>query len=100
MLNRRDRDHDRVRIVLLADRGPYLVPAGILSELTYLLERTMRLEVLEAFLMDLETGGYTLECGEGICRAYARSCAGTLICRWASPTPRRSRARSAMADEC
>lgn len=25
----------------------------------------MRLEVLEAFLMDLETGGYTLECGEG-----------------------------------
>lgn len=64
VLNRRDRAHDRAKTALLADRGPYLVPAGILAEVAYLIERTLTLGVLDAFLLDLETGGYTLECGE------------------------------------
>jgi predicted nucleic acid-binding protein len=63
LLNRRDPDHRRARAALTADGGPYLVPAGILAEVTYMIERTLHAEVLDAFLEDLQTGGFTLECG-------------------------------------
>src|SRR2546422_4456629 len=35
LLNRRDPDHMRVRVAVDSDPGPYLIPAGILSEITY-----------------------------------------------------------------
>lgn len=65
LLNRRDPDHQRTRIALLQDAGPYLVPAGILSEVTYMIEQRLNLSVLDMFLDDLESGAYLLECGEG-----------------------------------
>lgn len=64
LLNRRDHDHQRTKAALLQDAGPYLVPAGILAEAAYLIEHRLKLRVLDAFLSDLETGGYALECGE------------------------------------
>ncbi|MEA2642609.1 MAG: uncharacterized protein QOF51_4003 [Chloroflexota bacterium] len=64
LLNRRDPDHDRVRRALLDDSGPYLVPAGILAEIAYLIEQRLGQRVLELFLGDLEAGGFALECGE------------------------------------
>lgn len=64
-MNRSERLHKEIRAALLADTGPYLVPAGILAEIAYLVETTLNLGVLDAFLSDLETGGYTLDCGEG-----------------------------------
>jgi predicted nucleic acid-binding protein len=64
LLNRKDPDHAPARAALLEDPGPWLVPAGILAEVAYLVETNLRLEVLEAWLYDLETGVYTLECGE------------------------------------
>ena len=64
LLNRRDKDHGRARIALLEDKGPYLVPAGILAEITYLVERRLGQRVLDGLLADLETGGFTLDCGE------------------------------------
>ena len=64
LLNRRDPDHERAREALLGDSGPYLVPAGILSEVAYLVERRLGVEVLERFVLDLESGALTLECGE------------------------------------
>jgi predicted nucleic acid-binding protein len=64
LLNRRDPAHTKVRKALLADHGPYLVPAGILGEITYLLERRYGVPTLDAFLADLESGTFRLDCGE------------------------------------
>lgn len=40
------------------------MPAGILAEIANLTERSLTLEVLTAFVADLETGRFVLECGE------------------------------------
>lgn len=64
LLNRRDPYHERARSVFVEDRGPHLVPAGILAEIAYLIERGLTLDVLIAFVADLETGRFVLECGE------------------------------------
>jgi uncharacterized protein len=61
LLNRRDPDHEAVTQALLADRGPYLVPAGILAEIGYLIEHRLGLDVLDAFLADLEQRAFVLE---------------------------------------
>lgn len=65
LMNRRDPAHQKVRKALLADPGPYLVPAGILGEISYLLERRYGIKALDAFLEDLESGTFRLDCGEG-----------------------------------
>jgi predicted nucleic acid-binding protein len=64
LLNRSDPDHESVGAVLSAEAGPYLVPAGILAEVTYLVERRLGLKALDTFLADLEQGGFFLECGQ------------------------------------
>jgi predicted nucleic acid-binding protein len=61
LLNRRDPDHQTVRTALDADRGPYLVPAGILAEIGYLIEQRLGLDVLDAFLADLQERAFVLE---------------------------------------
>jgi uncharacterized protein len=68
-LNRRDKDHDRVRLALDREPGPWLVPAPILCETAYLLERRATADALDAFLGDLDRGIFTLDCGE---RDYGR----------------------------
>jgi uncharacterized protein len=65
LMNRRDPAHQKARKALLADAGPYLVPAGILGEISYLLERRYGIKALDAFLEDLESGTFRLDCGEG-----------------------------------
>ncbi len=64
LLNRSDRDHRAARDALLSDGGPYLVPVGILGEISYLVEERLGTPVLEAMLSDLEAGGLRAECGE------------------------------------
>lgn len=64
LLDRRDPDHARVVEVLGDDPGPYVVPAGILAELAYLVESRLGATVLDAFLADLEVGAYSLDCGD------------------------------------
>lgn len=64
LLNRADRDHERVKAALLEDRGPYLVPAGILAEIAYMVEERLDPASLESLVLDLESGGFALECGE------------------------------------
>lgn len=64
LLNRRDPDHRRARVVVLEDPGPLVVPAGILAEVAYMIENRLGVSVLDLFLDDLESGAYTLECGE------------------------------------
>ena len=64
LLNRRDPDHDRVVATFHDDRGPHFVPAGILGELTYLVESRLGSAVLDALLGDLEQGALLLDCGD------------------------------------
>lgn len=62
LINRRDAHHERIRRAFLADGGPYLVPVGILAEVTYLLEQRLT-HALDPFLADLEAGAFTLDGG-------------------------------------
>jgi predicted nucleic acid-binding protein len=64
LLDRKDRDHERVLGVIGDDRGPYVVPSGILSEITYFVETRLGAGVLDAFLGDLQSGAFVLDCGE------------------------------------
>lgn len=64
LFNRADPLHQTVTAVLDTGPGPYFVPAGILAEVTYMLEARHGSEQLDAFLADLETGAFTLDCGE------------------------------------
>ena len=53
-----------MKAALFADKGPYLVPAAILAEIAYMVEERLGARALESFVLDLESGGLTLECGE------------------------------------
>jgi hypothetical protein len=64
ILNAGDPYHTRITFALRGDSGPYIVPAGILSELTYMVETRYGLHVLDMFLLDCEYGAYTIDCGE------------------------------------
>jgi uncharacterized protein len=65
IVNQGDPDHVRMMHARSAERPPYIVPAGILAEVTYMLEASLPLPALEGLLTDLATGAYTLDCGEG-----------------------------------
>jgi hypothetical protein len=64
LLNRRDPGHAAAREALSGDPGPYLVPAATLGEITSLVEERLGIRVLDLLLADLESGAYTLDCGE------------------------------------
>lgn len=64
LIDRLDPDHARVRDGLMTDPGPYVVPATVLCEVGYLVERRLGTEVLLAFLDDLRAGSFSLDCGE------------------------------------
>ena len=60
----REPHHQVAAAALESDPRPYLVPAGILAEVTYMLEVRHGTEMLDSFLADLETGAFALHCGE------------------------------------
>jgi uncharacterized protein len=64
LLDRDDPEHAACAQTLRRERAPFLVPAGILSELGYLIERKVGLEVLISFLGDLAAGAFELDCSE------------------------------------
>lgn len=47
-----------------SDPGPYLVPAATLGEISFLVEERLGARVLDLLLGDLESGAYTIDCGE------------------------------------
>ena len=57
-----DRHHHAALAALSDDRGPYVVPAGILAEAGYMIETRLGIDVLGAFLSDLETDAFTYDC--------------------------------------
>lgn len=65
LLDRRERDHRRVRGAFTEDGGPYLVPAWILAEACYVTAHRLGTRALDVLLEDLGTGAYSFECGEG-----------------------------------
>lgn len=62
--NRLDPHHGPAIEALRQHRGPYLIPAGILGEAAFMLDRRIGAQAVDAFLADLESGGYSLDCGE------------------------------------
>jgi predicted nucleic acid-binding protein len=60
-----DAHHGEAVGTLKGDNGPHIVPAGIMAELTSMIEARLGAQVVDAFLADLEEGAFTLECGEG-----------------------------------
>jgi predicted nucleic acid-binding protein len=64
LLNQQDPDHAAVLAELREDAGPYLVPAGIMAEVAYLVESRLGHRAMDALLADLESGAYSLECGD------------------------------------
>jgi uncharacterized protein len=63
LANRRDPLHARAKAAFLADRGPHLVPVGILAEIGYLLEARLGAIAIRRFLESL-AADLTLDCGE------------------------------------
>lgn len=64
IFNDRDKNHEVMLAARDSDAGPYIVPAGILAEIAWMAEHTLGLGVLDAFLLDLERGSYTFDCGD------------------------------------
>lgn len=58
-----DPDHARAVEALTTSGGPFVIPAGILAEAAYMIERGAGTEALAAVLDDLASGAYALDCG-------------------------------------
>ena len=64
LFNHRDPYHEPVRAALDREPKPWIVPTGILAEIAWLVESTLVPTVFDGFLLDLEAGSFTLDCGE------------------------------------
>jgi len=59
-----DQHHADAVAVLDGDRGPFVIPAGILAEVGYMIETKLGAPVLDAFLDDLIAGAFSFDCGD------------------------------------
>ena len=64
LMNPSDKYHNDVVNILNADAGPYIVPMGIMAEITYILEQRVGSSFLLDFLRDVRVGAYTKDCGD------------------------------------
>ncbi len=64
LANAEDPNHSRAIEELPLNSAPFLVPAGILAEITYMLDRRARAGSVDAFLADLDSGSLVLHCGD------------------------------------
>lgn len=60
----RQQDHPRLLELAKSERGPLVVPEGILSEISYFVQQWMGHSALKVFLEDIRDGVYSLYCGE------------------------------------
>jgi predicted nucleic acid-binding protein len=60
-----DADHAAATTTLTKTGGPFVIPAGILAEAAYMIERDAGTDALAAVLADLASGAYSLDCGAG-----------------------------------
>ena len=59
-----DPDHQVAVDTITGAGGPFVIPAGILAEAAYMIERDAGTRALAAVLDDLASGAYTLDCGQ------------------------------------
>lgn len=64
LLDADDPDHAPCVAALRGERPPFVVPAGILAEAGYLIERKLGPQPLHRFVDDLAAGTLALDCGE------------------------------------
>lgn len=60
-ISKEDRYNAACRAVLEEDSGPYVIPAAILAEITWMLETMFPPVVEQAFLGDLREGAYAVD---------------------------------------
>jgi predicted nucleic acid-binding protein len=61
LLNRKDDEHHCVKEIILREIPPYVIPAGVLAEIAYLLETRLGLHALTAFIHDVQSGVFQLQ---------------------------------------
>lgn len=66
LFDRRERHHPVMLRFAAEERGPLVVPIGILGEVCYFVERALGAAGLKAFFEDIGSGIYTLHCGESL----------------------------------
>jgi uncharacterized protein len=64
LADRRDPQHQQVIDAFDADGGPHVVPAAVLGEIGYMIERDLGASAASAFMFDLAEGVLELDCGE------------------------------------
>lgn len=63
LLDADDPDHARVSAALATERPPFVIAAGSLSEIGYLIERDYGQRAVAGFLDDIAEGRFTFDCG-------------------------------------
>lgn len=63
-LNSTDQNHAHARAALEGERGPVIVPVGILAEVGYMIEIDLGADALRKWLTYVMDGWLTLDCGE------------------------------------
>lgn len=64
LLDRSDDQHQSAVASISAEQPPFVVPAATLGELGHFIARRLGGVTRDAFLADLETGAFTLDCGD------------------------------------
>jgi len=64
IMDRRAPRHNELVELIKSERGPLVIPVGIMAEITYFLEERIGRQYLDGLLMDIEDGAYRLDCGE------------------------------------
>jgi uncharacterized protein len=70
LINRRDKDHQRVVQTLQSVAPPYVIATGTLSEIAYLLEQRLGQHVLLQFLADIQSGAFKLDQDTNFARVH------------------------------
>lgn len=65
LFDRRSARHEELVEFLKTERGPLVIPTGIMSEINYFIEERVTPRFISIFLADIENGAFTLDCGEG-----------------------------------
>ncbi len=65
LFDRRSPRHEELVSFLKTERGPLVVPTGLMSEISYFIEERVTPRYVPIFLADIENGAFTLDCGEG-----------------------------------
>ena len=87
LLDADDSDHGRCVDAPGAREAPFVVPAGILREIGYLVEAKLRPAGLSVFVADLDRRAFALDCGGEDFAAIGRCWTAIRTCAPDRPTP-------------